>query len=168
MKYIEKIPHIILSVIFVATFLTIFYFTYVCKVENEIVEKQIIFLADNLYDETINYLPNDIKKRLKENFLKINIPDFSGIDDEISKKNKAIFTKTIYVLAALNVIGLIVSFLIAKKNDLNITNIILKNFLILVFIAGTELAFLKIFIVDYISVDPNKVKLQILNKLFPN
>lgn len=166
MKYIEKIPHIILSVIFAATFLTIFYFTYVCKVEKDIVHNQIIFLTDNMYSEMLDYLPGNMIEKLGGKIASIKRPDLSLEDDAIKKQNREIFIKTIKSLAILDIIGLSVSFLIARYHNVNFIETLLNNLLILCFIAGTELAFLKIFIVDYISVDPNIIKLQILNKLF--
>jgi hypothetical protein len=160
----ETISGIILSVIFVATFLSIFYFTYVAKVENDIVVQQIQYLIDD-FTKDMKFLSPQELQLVKSNLKKMKHQDLSSQDADVEKSNHAIMMKTIYFIIVLNVVGLVIVYFISKKYGFNMLDLLKKNFIILISIALTEFTFLNLFVRNYISIELNEIKLLILDKI---
>lgn len=160
----ETISSIILSVIFVATFLSVFYFTYVAKVENDIVIEQINLLVDD-FTKDMKFLSPQQLQLVKSNLKTMKRQNLSKEDAVVEKNNHDIMMKTIYAMIVLNVVGLTIVYFIAKKQGFNMLELLKNNFIILVAIALTEFLFLNLFVRNYISIELNQIKLLVLDKL---
>lgn len=158
----EDIATIIVLVVLVAIFLTVFYFTYVSKVEDEIIRKQVAYLT--------NYFISDLKLLPREDIESIrqSIPDNQNMaeqDQAVKIHNKKVEEKAYTVLGIFSAIGIGIAYYLSKKYGFSLLDVLKNNLLILAFVALTEFIFLNVFVRNYISVDVNAIKLFILDKL---
>lgn len=160
----KEIASIIINVIFVASFLSIFFFTYASKVEKSIVENQIDYLVKNITDD-IYLLPQEDRQELKELVSKFQLPNMESVDQQASQNNEAIIIKTSKMIAIGLIVSLIGLYFISKKYNFSAFNVIKENLIILLFIGLTEFTFLNLFGRNYMSVRPNQIKLALVNKL---
>lgn len=163
MEKIEKYSNSAMSVIFIATFLSIFYFTYVAKVENQIVEDQVNYLIDDLTRYSF-LIDSENKKFISKSLDKIKI-NMNDADAQVEQANDKIKKKALYAIGALNVVGLGIIYHLSKKHNFNFMHLVKDNLIILVFVALLEFTFLNLFAKKYISIDVNEIKLHILEKL---
>jgi len=115
--------------------------------------------------------PNDGKSLLKEvNAIKV---DTTG-DSEITKSNNDIVIKTVIILSitVLIILGIIAAlFLLSRKinsgffTNFHLKPIIVESMIILLFVAITEFVFLTYFGSRFISIDVNKVKIALIDKI---
>jgi hypothetical protein len=167
---INFILTVLIQVLCVFTFLTVFFFTYASKKEGEIVKSQVDFLTKDFLGTNIQLLPEDTKKVLLS---KVNeIEADTSMNAKINKSNQEIKDKTYKLLAvAASVISFItlLSYLLKNKvsffKDINLMSIFKETAIILFFVAITEFIFLEYFAARYISVQPNLVKAKILRNL---
>jgi len=160
----KEIINIIVNVLFVATFLGIFFFTYASKVEQQVVENQVDYLVSDFADD-LKTLPSGYLAKIKNQLSNIKRPDLSAADAQVDTNNKAVLLSAIKVISIVFCLGMLGVFFAAKKWNLDLYEIIKRNLIILVFIGFTEFTFLTVFAKNFISVDPNYAKLTIINKL---
>lgn len=158
------------QVILVFSFLVIFYFAYVIKVEEEDFKSQIDLLVESFMD--------DIKKSdfisldkgnpyINEDDLKLLIygmldtaqekvkADSKADNEAIDNNNKSLRKKAFNLLYI--IIGVLIVILLFLR-CLPLSDIIKEAITILLFVALTEFVFLSLISNRYISADPNKVK----------
>lgn len=164
--------NILLHVLIMFSFLTIFFFTVGNKIEGDIVKKQVNFLINDLIGNTFNVLSttekNNIKSKLDTLF---NKDSFKQQDEQVSNNNKKIFNEAIYSLVIFVVIILILILIIGLHNKWSkkmLSIFINISIFTLIFIAIAEISFMFLIASNYISTDPNKIKEKILDELFKN
>lgn len=161
----KEISNIIMMVIFVATFLGIFYFTYVAKVEEQIVAEEVDYIVDDLTSDLQLLLSDKQKDQIRSAINKIPRPDLSASDKSVNDHNSQVFWSAIKILSVGFVIGMIGIYMASQYWKFDLLELIKNNLIILVFVGITEYAFLNFFAKNYISADPNFVKRTVLNKL---
>lgn len=166
------VSNIIMHVIFMTIFLTIFFFTYGSYVERETVKNQVNFVVDDLFDSIKPFLPDESRKKIKSEVAtyKENI-DVSKDEIVIQHNNKIKKTAMTAVIIFL-IIGTFVIYTLMKKLDMQhmsnnafIKKLLKHNFIVIIFIALTEYIFLSVFSKNYISIDLNVLKKNVMNKL---
>lgn len=164
--------NILLHVLIMFSFLTIFFFTVGNKIEADIVKKQVNFLINDLIGNTFSVLntseKNNIKSKLDTLF---NTNNFRLQDEKVSNNNKKIFNEAIYSLIIFVVIVLLIILIIGLYNKWSkhmIGIFINISVFTLIFIAIAEISFMFLIASNYISTDPNKIKEKILDELFKN
>ncbi len=167
---LENIPLFIVNLLlfasFAAAFLTIFFFTYVKNIEKEIVVNNVTYITDNLIDNYTILLGKDQKEYIAKLLDNININDMSKEDQNVIDKNKKLFNKTIKILVIGLIIILIITFIICSKYNIKYTDVLIKNFVLLIFIGIVEFVFLKYFIKNYLSANINFVKSELVKTIY--
>jgi VIT1/CCC1 family predicted Fe2+/Mn2+ transporter len=162
---------VVVQVTFVFTFLVIFYFLYVIKVEQDDFKEQINLIVDNLIldvkDEISSLIVDKGTEKIKKEDMEVLI---YGIIDTIEEKN-TISSKemvetinsnnnklknNIYKILIFILIGVFI--LLVLFRCLPIYTITKESLITVFFIAITELVFLTFISGKYISADPNKIK----------
>lgn len=161
---VKDASNTIMTVILVATFLTIFYFTYVSHVEESIAKEQIELLVDD-FTSDLQLLPAQDRELLKQNLKNVKRQNMSSQDQEMEEHNKKVVSDALTALVILNVIGIGIAYYLSYKYEFSFWEILKHNLIVLIFIALTEFIFLNVFVRNYISVEVNKVKLQVLDRL---
>ena len=157
------ICNILVSLTIFSAFLSIFYFTYASYIENQILNNQIKILVDNLtYNiKDFNIDTNYLLKIINET----KLPDLSKEDIEVTNTNSQLIKKSLLIFGIFSLISLIIIFIICYVYKVNINEILKNNFILLVFVAITEIFFLNIIAKSYISLDPNIIKKNFINNL---
>jgi len=165
---------VLIQVICVFIFLTVFFFTYAAKKEGEILTDQVNFIIRNLAGIHTNSLPEGLRKTVldKINAINTDTPEIRDQTKQIEETNKKIQDKTTKILIILAVIVILItagSYLLRNKvnyfKGIHLSKILKETVIILTFVAITEFVFFKYFGAKFISVDPNTVKGNIFKKL---
>jgi hypothetical protein len=163
---------IFMQVLFVVTFLSLFFFLYVVKIEKDIFQHQIDFVVDNLYDEfqtTIDIaVPRQLQKQMKEEILDYlnTVKTSSETYDDIRKQNEDVIDRTkrlVFIFVTVFVACMIAVFLLKFCIDLKLH--IVENMIALGAVALTEFLFLNLVTKRYIAANPNHVKLYFAQRI---
>jgi len=172
MKWSIFFVNILIHVGIMALFLTIFFFTIAQYFEKKIIEDQIDFVIDDFVGNSLKPVPettkNEIKKKINSAFDK---QDLSKADESVKKENKKISTKAwIFVGALLGIISVIVLiFGYIYRWDRYYLKFLFNSALIsLIFVAITETLFMFLIAQNYLSADPNQIKMKIIETLASN
>lgn len=161
----EEIAYIILTFVLAAAFIGIFFFTYISKVEGEIIQKEIDDIVSDLSKDIKFLMTTSQKKDIGEILKSVTKPDMSEVDNKVMENNKKLFKQAIYVFVIINIIGLIIVYLLWKKHKFSMKEVLKNTFIILSLVALTELFFVTYVTKNYILVDSNYIKYTILNSL---
>ena len=157
--------NVILSVALAASFIGIFFFTYVKNVEKEIVVKNVNYTISNFTDLIKNLMSPVVKTELIKELNVSKLPNMNEEDNKVEQDNNILLFKSGKLLGLLLAISLIVAIGICYIYNLNFIEIFSQNLILLCGIALVEFLFLRLVISNYISADPNVVKKQILTVL---
>ena len=149
-------------------FITIFFFTYAAKVEEEILTKQIENLIDDFTDNPI--VDNIDKKEIREILETIKYPDLKEEDRKVEGNNKNLKIQgMVFCLVMLVIVVLCIVIYYKKSGDKDkgqyIKSILISNGILLIFIGMTEYYYINVVIKQYYSLDPNDVKKEIIKTL---
>lgn len=156
--------NILLVAALAASFIGLFFFTYGKNVERDIVVNNVDYLVTDLLGG-VNLLPQEITSSLKEKLQKTNLGDMSKEDEKVAQHNAALLKKALTFIGILNAVVLAVVIGLAYKYDLNLMEILVEGFLILLCVGLVEIVFLYFIARKYISADPNTVKNRFVTKL---
>jgi hypothetical protein len=158
----ELLLTVLLNVFLVATFIIFFYFTIGVQIEKKMIDNQMVYLSNNLYD-TITLLGPDSLNSFKNIINNVNIDDTeknSAIEQQNNDiKNKSMSIYSIFASVILLILGYL-SYI--HRKDLKFSSILKNNILLFIFIMAIYTIFLEFFSSKYLSVDPNKVKLALI------
>jgi len=159
------ISSIILSILLSATFISIFFFTYVSKVEGEIVKNQMNSIVQDITGGINAFLPDAEEEKLKESINGINLPDMSQQDNETQTANNALMKQAIMAIAVVNGVGLLIILGLWYYYRFPVKTLIIQNIIIIAFVAITEFCFVTFITKNYKPLDPNYVKYLFVTQL---
>lgn len=164
--------NIIVHVALMALFVTIFFFTIAQYFERKIVEDQINFIVDDFVGNSLKPVSKEtksqIQKQINNDFKKIN---FHAADNQVKEQNQKVSKKAwIFVGILIGIIFLVVIILgfIFRWEPYYIRFLINSSVLSLIFVAITETLFMFLIAQNYLSADPSKIKLKVLEVLKNN
>lgn len=172
--YHEMTIYILLHILVLAIFLTVFFFTYSVSVEKNIVVSQIDFLMDDIFGNFFKGISDEnkdsITKQLND-LMEGSDSAFEEQDKEVIENNNQIIIKSIIFL--LIVVAVIISilaiiFIIQPWNKAEWSQFILATIITLIFVGITEFIFLLLIAQNYLSLDPNNLKENIVDELYKN
>jgi hypothetical protein len=163
------IINILLSITLAASFIVIFYFTYVKNIEEKIVVNNVKYTIDQLGDSILPIFSPTDKEKLLESLKEIKLPDINEADEYVLTENKKLEkTAYTYITLLIVIIFSIVTILLIFNPKYNILEIVIKNLILLGFIGLTEYLFLTFFISKYISANPSKILSKIISNFAEN
>lgn len=172
MKWSIFFVNILIHVGVMALFLTIFFFTIAQYFEKKIIEDQINFVIDDFVGNSLKPVPDTTKKEIKNEINSaFDKQDLSKADESVRKENKKISKKAwIFVGTLLSIIFVIVlTFGFIYKWDRYYLKFLFNSALIsLIFVAITETLFMFLIAQNYLSADPNKIKMKIIDTIGEN
>jgi hypothetical protein len=158
----ESIINTIVSIIFISTFICVFFFTYGKEVEKQIVKEQSEYIASSLMDDAKTFIPDNMIKNIIN---QIQMPDMKESDQQVENNNKEIQQYAIKVIGISSLIGIIIAYFLSYIYNIKFIDVIKNNLVILLFIAVTEYIFLTYIIKNFIIADPNFVRNKMLRVL---
>uniref|UniRef100_A0A6C0LDY4 Uncharacterized protein n=1 Tax=viral metagenome TaxID=1070528 RepID=A0A6C0LDY4_9ZZZZ len=172
MKWSIFFVNILIHVGVMALFLTVFFFTIAQYFEKKIIEDQIDFVIDDFVGNSLKPVPettkNEIKNEINSAFDK---QDLSKADESVIKENKEVSKKAwIFVSTLLSIIFVIVViFGLKYKWERYYLKFLFNSALIsLIFVAITETLFMFLIAQNYLSADPNQIKMKIIDTIGSN
>lgn len=176
---VTQISGIAIQVTMIFTFLTIFFFLYVVKVEKSNFNDQIDLIITSLTDEYDPTMYIDLAEASlgKENAeiailgmletLKRNkVSSLSSQDSDVESSNNKIATRALtFLIFAWSIIIVLLLILFIIGFCLPIGKILKESLLIVLFVGLTELTFLKVIASKFISASPEEVKKDIAVKI---
>ena len=172
MKWSIFFVNILIHVGIMALFLTVFFFTIAQYFEKKIIEDQIDFVIDDFVGNSLKPVPETTKKEIKH---EINSAfakqDLSKADKSVQKENKKISKKAwIFVGTLLSIIFVIVVIFgfIYKWERYYLKFLFNSSLISLIFVALTETLFMFLIAQNYLSADPNQIKMKIIDTIGDN
>ena len=157
--------NILIHVLIMSIFLTIFFFTVAKNVEKDIVKEQIRYVLDDFIGNSFKGLDSSqkqyIKKQINE---KLNTDSLKESDKKVQEQNKIIFNKSLVFLAVIVSILFFIIFalyLIYRFDIKYIKLLGISALISLIFVAVTETSFLLLIAKSYLSADPNQIKFML-------
>ena len=154
------LTNILLNIIFILIFTTLFFFIYITKIENEIFKKEIDLIIKDIVSDIKIIIPQDIIDFGKKNIHYNNKNNFIYLDKDFENNNINIFNNACYSMLIFIIIGFVIIYNFYTKSD--ISNILINNIIILFFVFLLEYIFLKYILNNYNFVNTNFIKLTIL------
>ena len=167
------ISKIMINVVLISIFITIFFFTYGVKIEKEVIINQMkiltndfmshVELSGNSINKNINELNNELQNEmsLPENRAKIIQTD----KDELSGNKKISSTVLVCIFGLICVTAFIMIIFTSSGAVQNVKEILLESIIILLSIALTEFCFIFFLGAKYVSIDTNHIKLNVVKFL---
>jgi hypothetical protein len=166
----ELFSKVLINVLFISVFISLFFFTYAAKIEEQVVKDQMEFLCINITNMA-KLGGKEINQEMIKLINNINPPDLSAEDKKASDNNSNIMKRVIKLVIGFSIFVAIIILGVYSQfgnKSYDLGEIITDNFVILLFIALTEFAFLTFIGAKFISIDPNKTKLSIIQNLKKN
>lgn len=157
---------VVINILLISLFLAVFYFTYVKNIESTIFKNNIKYLCDDI-TSTIKLSGPDIYSSIATQINNVKLPDLTKENEKTIAKNNDVLKSAIYANIMFSIVIIILVYTVYYYSDKSFSfkNILTQNFIILFFIGLTEMLYLNYFASEYISVDPNKIKLAVVNKI---
>jgi hypothetical protein len=160
----EYIANIILHVILISSLITIFFFTYAAKVEEEIVKQQVNFIIEDLTDN-VNMLPENVRQIVRDASEQLTLPDMTELDNKVIDANQKLMKKVIIMVGITLIVGIYIVYMMSVKYNFSFSHIMKHNLIVLVFVFLTEYCFITYLGKNFRIGDPNFVKKSILTIL---
>lgn len=161
---------VFIQVVFVFSFLVLFYFYYVVGIEKKDFQEQIDLIVDDLMkdikDQIDSIIESDINKIPREEFDTLLFGMIDMIEEKINtsskdvvktinENNNALKNKVVIILSIVMCVTILIMLIF---NCYPIFIILKESIITIFFIAMVELVFLTYISGKYISADPNKIK----------
>lgn len=157
---------ILLGIVLIATFIATFFFTFVSKVEGQVVKEQMEKIVRDLTHTIKLYTSNSGGGEQLSNLVaNLQIPNLQKQDDAVAEHNKQIKKKAGIIFGIIILVGLIIIVSQARyiKSELGI--IILANIVVLGLVALTEYLFVSNVSKNYQIIDGNYVRYLLLKDI---
>lgn len=163
-------PHILTSIIFQITilisFITVFFFVYGAYIEKQIVISQVNNITGDLSGD-LSLILNPNEQMYMRNILQnISPPENIGDQDaEVLKNNNVLIRQSSVIISCLFFTGIVVTIYMIFKLKLNWWYVFKNSIFGIIACIATEFIFMTFFAANYKSLDPNKVKLTVIQCL---
>jgi hypothetical protein len=151
---------------FCAIFISIFFFTYVSKIEETVIKSQINSVIENFIGSSTFILTDEEKEVIKNDIIaNFQVPDMSDQDRNADNSNKNLYMKSIIVFGiGIFIISiLIISLWFYKK--FNLIDIFKNTMIIFLIVACTEFLFVTFVTKNYQLIDENYITYILLKNL---
>lgn len=155
------VADIILGIIFISTFIGIFFFTYGSYMEKKIIDEQLNSIISDMLN--ISILNDKAKGILYDPLKSMKKPNLEEQDKEAAESNKQLIIKASVVLSLIFIIGMTIVIVLSIVYKFSVLERIGYNLIVLIFIGVIEMAFLTFIGGRYISTDSNFIKKSIIN-----
>lgn len=154
---------IIFNSVIIIVFITLFFFTYISKIERNVVNNQVTSLIEDLNRE-LSIIIDDKEKATLREFIQNSPIDYSS-DAKVADDNKKIRNKAYKTLGIIVGVGvaLIIGLTLIFKLDLS--KLLVSGVVSLAAVAITEFIFATFFAQNFKTLDENKVKLELVRTL---
>lgn len=172
MKWSIFFINILIHVGVMSLFLTIFFFTIAQYFEKQIVQKQINFVIDDFVGNTLKPISPETKKKIRNQINEaFSKTDFTKQDESVKEQNSKVQKKAwtfVGILIGIIAVIIIIFGFIFRWEGYYLRFLFNSAVISLIFVAITETLFMFLIAQNFLSADPNKIKLSIVNTLIKN
>lgn len=162
----SEIAYIILSFALTATFISIFFFTYVSQVESDIIKTQITDSIEGFVSATNLFLTPEQKKNIGKTILaSLTPPDMSKQDAEASETNNKLIHKSIIVFSTIVSVAILIIIILWYNYRFEMIDIVKYSLIILSLVAVTETLFVTFITKNYRLLDDHYLSYLIIKNL---
>lgn len=162
----HSVADVVLSITLVASFISAFYFTYVARVEGEIVQLQMSRMVNNFVRPLRYMLPPHVLAEVQQSIAEMQPPDTSAADAKIAADNAALIKKVAGIFGGLVAVGVLITVAIwFFWERFNPWALIGPNVAMLVLVAATYFVFITFIARDYFLIDDNYVRYVVLENI---
>lgn len=159
-----------LQVSLVSAFLGFFYFTFVDKIEREIVVGQVTDVVNDFTNNNLLLLNSNVVATLRKKLSTLSPPDMSEQDAETSYKNSFLEREAFMILFTIALSGIIffighAIFVYKAGYSREAGYVLLEALIMLGAIALTEYCFLTFITQKFMTADPNVIRAAVIKKL---
>jgi len=160
---VSFVCNVMMSILFISTFIAVFFFTYASQIESEIIVNQTTNIVDSFLESIDVWIPHS--EKVYDILQNIQFSDTSADDARVKRKNDTIIKKTIKLFVVIGSIMFLITALLILGFDLDWKPIVLSNLIILACVGLTEFFFLTCIAKNYVSFDPNYIKYVVVSRL---
>lgn len=162
----QEIAYIILSFVLTATFISIFFFTYVANVEEDIIKTQISGVISDFVSSTNIFLTPEQKSQVGKIIIEnLSVPDMSESDKEASETNNKLVKKTMVIFGVLVGVGILLIAVMWYFYRYDMAVILKYSLIILALVVMTEILFVTFVTKNYRLIDQNYLTYLIITNL---
>lgn len=165
MDWAKSISNIVLQVTLIIIFISVFFLTYTTTIEKNIVTMETDYLIKNMSDDFNTVFTADEMSIMKSLISDIKHPDMTEADASVKQSNDVLIKQSINIMTYVAVIGFITTILIVVYYKVDVKQLFKQVFFGLLTVMAVEFIFLTYIAQNYISLDPNSVKLNIVQNL---
>ncbi len=159
----KDITNVVIHVIVIAVFITIFFFTYGTYIEGKAVKHQVGYVVNDLVGDIKTVAP-EMAAALKNTISSTSdIP--SEKDVEVAKSNKKIKIVAFSISTALLIFGILFTIGMSKHYKFSLKGVLHENALSLLIVCTTYFVFSTFFAYEYLAADSNFIKRKVLESL---
>ena len=165
MNMSKNVSSVVLQVTLIIIFISVFFMTYTTVIEKEIVIHEIDILVAEFFGDLKTAL-NPTQLSLFRSFLSdIEPPDMSEADSLTAANNSVLIKNTIIVMIIVGIVGFLITGYIVVKYKVDVSEISKDAIFGLLAVCIVEYLFLRFLVRNYVSLDPNLIKLHIVEIL---
>jgi hypothetical protein len=158
--WLQLIVNLLFQFSLIISFITLFFFTYVKKVEQDIIETQVDAIMKELGSE-LKTLSPDLVQIIKDSVVK----QPEAIDQSIVENNKKLLNSTLQFLIPVAGVCIFISLGLIQFFDLSFKTTLIYSVSGLITIAIVEFMFLQVFARNFRTIDSNSIKKSIISEL---
>jgi len=160
----QDIANIILHILTMAVFITLFFFTYGAYLEKKIVKEQMNYIVDDLVGD-IKVISPQTALTLKNQLQNIKSPNLDQADKQAEENNNKLKMNTLKIVVGVSVVTLFIVYYMIKYFNLDVKSLIITNIISLIAVGITYFVFSTYIIASYKSADPNFIKKSIVESI---
>lgn len=160
----EDVASIILHIVFIATFIIIFFFTYGSYLEEKVIKQQMSYITNDFVSSLGIFAPT-VGPILKAKLNASSKPVMSEADQQAATNNRSLRNKSLMLLAVVIIIGFGSVYYISRRYGFTMKEILIANTVSLFALGLTYFLFSTYFVAYYRSMDPNFVKKKFLEAI---
>ncbi len=162
----QEIAYLILTFTLSATFIAVFFFTYVSGVEADIIKNQINGVITEFVQSSQLILSPDEKSKIGQLIIQnMAIPDMSQQDKEATDNNNRLIKKSMIIFGSILGIGILILLALYLMYKFNIGELLKYSFIILGLVMLTEIMFVTFVTKNYKLIDTNYIKYLLIKNL---
>ena len=162
---IKDLSLILILIACVSTYLTIFFFIYVQKVEKHHLDEQVDYITKNLIYDISFFIPAKNKSEIVTNLKNIKVPNLSNEYKKIEENNKKLMHNAFKVILPFLITTLFITYILSIKYNFSYKELLVKTFLCIIVVAIVKYIFIVLFSSKYIVADLNFIKYKLIETL---
>lgn len=165
MNMAKNVSSVVLQVTLIIIFISIFFTTYTTVMEKEIVIHETDILVNEFFGDLKMALNPAQMTLFRSSLSDLQPPDMSQADAITEANNSVLIKNTIIVMVAVGIVGFLITGYIVVRYKVDVTEISKEAIFGLLAVCIVEYLFLRFLAKNYVSLDPNSIKLHIVEIL---